>query len=192
MNPSSPDASPLARLDVHSLSCARLFDEVPCYISIQGRDLKVLEANRRLEEDFGAPIGRRCFEVYKGRAVCCPECPVSRTFEDGRQHTSEEMLFDQRGLPHDVIVNTMPLRNRDGAIAAVMEMFTDITVQKELEHRLHESLSRFHHLFDAVPSYISVQDREFTLIEANQRFKDTFGPRMGRHCYEAYKGADSV
>lgn len=181
-------ASPLEKLDVQNLACARLFDEVPCYISIQNPELRVLEANRKLLDDFASPIGRRCYVVYKGRPESCPECPVVRSFADGREHTSQEVIFDRRGLPHHVIVNTKPLRNREDRIVAVMEMFTDITVQKELEHRLHDSLNRFHHLFDAVPCYISVQDPEFTIIEANDRFKQTFGARLGRRCYEAYKG----
>lgn len=178
----------LKRLDVQNLSCARLFDEVPCYISIQGPDFRVLEANRKVIEDFGDPIASQCHEVYKGRPERCPECPVARTFEDGKEHTSEETIFDRRSRAHNVVVNTKPLRDRGGAIVAVMEMFTDITVQKELEHRLHDSLSRFHNLFDTVPCFISVQDRELTIIDANQRFMDSFGSHFGGHCYTIYKG----
>jgi len=181
-------AKGLKKLDVQDLSCARLFDEVPCYISIQDRDLRVVEANRKLIENFGNPIARKCYEVYKGRTETCPECPSVRTLADGKEHTSEETIFNRRGLPHNVIVNTMPLRDKSGAVVAVMEMFTDITVQKELEHRLHDSLGRFQNLFDTVPCYITVQDRDFLLVEANQRFRDAFGERLGRHCYEAYKG----
>lgn len=184
--PASSEQSP-GKLDVHNLSCGRLFDEVPCYISIQGPDFRVLEANRKLIDEFGDPISKQCYEVYKGRADRCPECPVARTFEDDKEHTSEEVIFDRRGLPHDVIVNTRSLHDHEGNIVAVMEMFTDITVQKELEHRLHDSLSRFHNLFDHVPCYISLQDRDLTVIEANQLFKDRFTDRLGGHCYQIYK-----
>ena len=182
----SPE-KPLKKLDARNLSFGRLFDEVPCYISIQGSDLRVLEANRKLIEDFGDPISKKCYEVYKGRADPCPECPVVKTFSDDKEHTSEEIIFDQRGLPHDVVVNTKSVHDRDGNVIAVMELFTDITVRKELERRLHDSLSRFQNLFDNVPCYISVQDREFTVIEANQLFKDSFGALHGSRCYEIYK-----
>ncbi|MBI4875395.1 MAG: PAS domain-containing protein [Acidobacteria bacterium] len=169
------------------LDSRRLFDEVPCYISIQNRESKVVGANRALREAFGDPIGKNCHAVYKGRPERCPECPVARTFEDGRDHSSQEVLFDSRGLPHDVIVRTRPLRDAEGAITAVMEMFSDITVQKELEHRLHDSLNRFHSLFDVAPCFISLQDRELRVVEANDNVRESFGNPAGRHCHEVYK-----
>ena len=178
---------PETRLDVQQLAGGRLFDEAPCYISVQDRDFCIIGANRKLIEAFGDHISEKCHTIYKGRAEACPECPVARTFQDGREHTGEQTLFDRRGLPHDVLVNTSALRNHSGEIVAVIKLFTDITIQKELEHRLHDSLSRFHNLFDVVPSYISVQDREFHIVEANQRFKESFGGRLGSHCYEIYK-----
>lgn len=170
------------------VACASLFDEVPCYISIQDREHRIVDANRKVIQDFGDPIGKPCYSVYKRRATSCPECTVERTFEDGREHTSEEKVFDLRDLPHDMVVNTRPLRDRSGKVVAVIELFTDITQRKELEYRLHESLSRFHNLFDTVPCYISVQNRDFRILEANERFKESFGPRTGEHCYEVYKG----
>ena len=111
-------AQPVARLSGLDLSCGRLFDQVPCYISIQDRDFSVLEANAKMLADFDGPIGQKCDAVYKGRQERCPECAVARTFEDGREHTSEEVLFDRRGLPHDVIVHTRPLRDGTGQVLA--------------------------------------------------------------------------
>ncbi len=174
-------------LEPLELACSSLFDEVPCYISIQDRDFQVLQANRRIIEDFGDPLSKKCYAVYKGRSERCLQCPVAETFADGKDHTSGEVLFDRRGLPHHVIVQTRPLEGRNDGIVAVMELFTDITVQKELEHRLLDSMNRFHNLFDVTPCFISVQDRDFRIIEANQYFKESFGRGLDRHCYEVYK-----
>lgn len=186
--PESWNAGPTEnKLDGVELACQRLFDEVPCYISIQDSQLRVIEANLKVVEDFGDPISAQCYTLYKGRTEPCPECPVVRTFQDGLEHTGEEKIFDRRGLPHEVIVKTRPLHNHTGKIVAVMELFTDITAQKELEHRLHDSLNRFHNLFDVVPCYVSVQDRDFRILEANRQFKQSFGGRSGTYCYEIYK-----
>ena len=182
-----PEAS-AAKLQAIEQACGRLFDEVPCYISIQDREFRILAANRKALEDFGQCVGEFCYQVYKGRSHPCPECPVARTFADGCEHSSQEKIFDRRGLPRDVLVNTRPLRDSCGQVVAAMELFTDVTVQKELEHRLHDSLTRFQHLFDLAPCFISVQDREFRVIEANRRLMENFTWRVGGRCYEIYKG----
>jgi len=175
-------------LDGLDLTAGLLFDEVPWYISVQDRDFQVIRANRALIADFGEAAGRPCYAIYRGRDTPCPECPVVRSFEDGKDHSGEEVMLDRRGLSHHVLVKTHPLRSPEGAIVAVMELFTDITAQKEMERRLHDSLTRFRNLFDMAPFYISVQDRELRLLDANQRFQESFGSPAGRHCYEVYKG----
>ncbi|MBM3744736.1 MAG: PAS domain S-box protein [Acidobacteria bacterium] len=184
-----PDA---ATLDLRALTGSRLLDDVPCYISIQDRQFRILEMNRKLLEDFGDHHSEHCYRVYKGGREPCVECPVARTFDDGQEHTSGETIFDRRGLPHAVIVKTSPLRDPSGEIVAVMELFADITVQKELEHRLHDSLARFRNLFDVVPCFVSVHDRDFRVVEANDRFKESFRHRLGGYCYEIYKQRHEV
>jgi PAS domain S-box-containing protein len=44
------------------------------------------------------------------------------------------------------------------------------------------------HLFRQVPVDIAVIDRDYRIIEANQRFERHFGEWRGRHCYQVYKG----
>ncbi len=176
------------KLTASELDGVSFFDEVPCYISIQDRSCRVLRANRKMREDFGAPASMPCYAMFKGRKEQCPECIVEHTYEDGREHESAGVIFDRRGLPHDVLVKTRPLRGPSGEIVAVMQMFTDIAVQKELEHRLHDSLTRFHNLFDLAPCFIALQDRELRILEANDRFQASFGSPLGRFCYQVYKG----
>jgi signal transduction histidine kinase len=177
----------LGSLEALGLSRPELFEDVPCWISIQDRRLRVVEVSCKLIEDFGDRRRENCFAVYKGRTEPCSECPVLRTFEDGREHSSHEMIFDGRGMPHDVLVNTKPLRNRAGEIVAVMKVFADISAEKELERRLHDSLVRLHNLLDNAPCFISVQDPQFRIVESNQRFNSSFGEGHGGHCYEVYK-----
>ncbi len=47
--------------------------------------------------------------------------------------------------------------------------------------------SRFRRYFDAMSGYVTVQDRDFRIIDANQRFSDDFGDWKGRYCYHLYK-----
>ncbi len=43
-----------------------------------------------------------------------------------------------------------------------------------------------------MPCYLSVHDREFRIIDGNQRFRQDFGERVGEFCYRVYKGRDEV
>jgi signal transduction histidine kinase len=42
-------------------------------------------------------------------------------------------------------------------------------------------------IFDVVPCFIVVLDREFRVVEANRYFKESFGDPADKHCYEIYK-----
>jgi len=113
-----------------------LFEEIPCYVSIQDPDLRIIEMNRAVREDFGATPGCRCYEVYKHRTEPCFPCPVGDTFEDGKRHTREEILTSLRGEQIDVLVTAAPIRNGAGEIVGVMEMSANITEVRALESRL--------------------------------------------------------
>ncbi len=173
-----------------SLPSDLLFDEVPCYISIQDRDFRVIKTNRRFRENFGNKSGEYCYQIYKNRSEKCSECSVEKTFADGGCYKSEETLIRQDGKPVDVIVYTTPIYNSDIESAAVMEMSTDISEVKVLQKKLRESQERLLYLFEEVPCYISIQDRDFRIVRANRKFKEDFGDEIGGYCYSVYKHRD--
>ncbi len=114
----------------------QLFDEVPCYISVQDRQFRLTATNRMFKNDFGDEIGSHCFEVYKHRGSPCQHCPVADTFKDGQPHTTEEVVTSKSGEQYNVITWTAPIRNGDGDITQVMEMSTNITQIRQLQDHL--------------------------------------------------------
>ncbi len=42
-------------------------------------------------------------------------------------------------------------------------------------------------LFERVPCYVSVIDRDFRIVRANEKFRQAFGEAEGRYCYQVYK-----
>ena len=54
-------------LESAGICCARLFDEVPCWISIQDRQFRVIEENRKLH-----PCGSRAQTTQKQRSSTRP------------------------------------------------------------------------------------------------------------------------
>lgn len=117
----------------------KLFDEVPCYISVQDPALRLVEINRRFKEDFGDRPGEHCFKVYKGRETPCRDCPVIRTFADGASHQHETEVTAKDGSRYSVLISTAPIRNTAGEITHVMEVSTNITEIRRLQSHL-ESL----------------------------------------------------
>jgi PAS domain S-box-containing protein len=123
-------------LGTGGFACRQLFDEVPCYISVQDRDFRVVEANRHFIDSFQGRIGGHCYQIYKKRDSRCERCPVAETFQDGQSHTSEELLIDSRGNQIHVAVHTAAIRDAQGSVAAVMEVFDDITEIRSLQDKL--------------------------------------------------------
>lgn len=63
-------------------------------------------------------------------------------------------------------------------------------VQEKTE-KLTVSEKRYIQLFNESPSYITIQDKAFQIVESNNRFKDQFGDGAGLCCYQVYKKLDA-
>jgi PAS domain S-box-containing protein len=165
----------------------KYFDIMPCYVTVQNRDFRIINANDRFINEFGKTDGRLCYQVYKQRPEKCEDCPVDRTFRDGHPHRSEEIVRTLDGRDVHVIVYTTPVKNDSGEIVAVMEMSTDITDIKLLQRQLKESQERYRILFEEVPCFISIQDENLRIVDFNRLHRETFNTRYGDRCYKVYK-----
>ncbi len=114
----------------------QLFDEVPCYITVQDRQFRITATNRLFKEHFGTEIGSYCYEIYKHRSTQCAHCPVADTFVTGIPNRTEEVVTAKSGQKYNVLTWTAPIRDADGEIAQVMEMSTDITHIRQLQDHL--------------------------------------------------------
>ena len=114
----------------------RLFEEVPCYISVQGPDRVIQHANRAFRETFGPALGDHCYSVYKHRDEPCLYCPSQEAFANGKVQKHEELVTSACGEQINVLCTTAPLHNAAGEIEAVMEMSTDITEIRKLQSQL--------------------------------------------------------
>ena len=121
---------------ISGLNPNQLIDLLPCYISIQDRDLRILFVNQNFKKDFGDATGQLCYTVYKGACEICSNCPVQKTFQDKRIHITEETVQLRNGKISQILIQTAPILNDNGEVTAVIEMSTNITQvkvdQKEL------------------------------------------------------------
>jgi len=166
---------------------ARWRDVMPCLLSVQDRNLRIIDSNDRFRSSFGDRVGEHCYQVYKNRESPCPECPVLRTFSDGQVHTSQEMVIDRVGEVEHVVVTSAPLLDDGGGVSAVVEMSTSITELKMLEDELEQTHRDYKRLFDQVPCYISLIDRDLQVVQSNALYRRDFDVAGGQFCYEICK-----
>jgi histidine kinase len=154
----------------------RLFETVPCFVTVQDRNFKLKAFNQKFANQFGPQVGDFCFQAYKGRDQKCTDCPVEKTFEDGLPHFSEESGVAKDGHHTHWIVTTSPIKNNDGDIVAAMEMSLDVTPLKQLEERLQLSEKKYRAIFDNIPNPVFVLDKsDFTIMACNSSVKDLYG-----------------
>jgi signal transduction histidine kinase len=118
------------------LDLSHVIDLLPCYISIQDRDFRIIFTNQLFKADFGDATGKLCYTVYKGLREICPNCPVQKTFDDKRSHVNEETVQLSSGKICQILIQTSPILDDKGEVAAVIEMSTNITAIKKSQKEL--------------------------------------------------------
>jgi PAS domain S-box-containing protein len=158
-----------------------LFQQIPFNIAIIDQNFNIIEANDNFTEYFGEWRGKKCYKAYKNLDKPCRDCNAVRTFQDGKSRVSDESGLDQYGKESHYVVHIAPLKkDEDSHVDYIIEMSTDFTETKRWQRQ-------YNLLFDRVPCYITVIDRNFNIIRANETFRENFGDVIGKHCYEVYK-----
>jgi PAS domain S-box-containing protein len=158
----------------------QLFEHVPSNIVVINRDFEVVVANKNFTGKFGEVSGKHCYEVFKKGTAACEHCMAAQVFEDGQARVSNEYGIDQKGQPAYYVVHNFPIYNGSDEIAYVVEMSYDVTDTKSLQRQ-------YNILFERVPCYIAVLDRDLKVVRANEKLRNTFGDARGQYCYRVYK-----
>ena len=153
-----------------------LFGTVPCIITVQDRDYRIIEYNHEFAENFNPQPGAFCYQAYKGRDQKCLICPVEKTFEDGLSHYSEESAVDKDGTVRHWIVRTSPIKDAAGNIVAAMEMNLDISERKQLEEKLAQSEKKYHAIFNNIPNPVFVlEPGKLLILDCNESVTAVYG-----------------
>ncbi|MBW1943363.1 MAG: PAS domain S-box protein [Deltaproteobacteria bacterium] len=153
-----------------------IFELVPCYITVQDKNFKLLRYNRDFAEQFDPQPGDYCYHAYKGRTERCEICPVVKTFEDGKSHSSEEEGINKDGTRSHWLVRTSPVRDANGEITAAMELSLDMTQMKRLEEEVKKSEEKYRSIFNTIPNPVFVLDGEnLEILDCNDSVQDVYG-----------------
>ena len=155
-------------LNRQKLMYQNLFNNVPCTITVQDKDFRLIEFNSEFSKRFKPEYGNFCYSAYKNLNKKCDNCPVERTFEDGQSHFSEESGINKDGTATHWFVKTAPLRDEEGNIVAAMEMSIDISHRKKLEEIVKDSEKKYQAIFKSIPNPVFILDSDdYKILNCN-------------------------
>lgn len=153
-----------------------LFETVPCLITVQDRNLRLIRYNREFAQKFDPRKGDYCYSVYKGRSEKCENCPVEKTFQDGQSHTFEEAGYSRDGKPMRWVARTAPILDENGNVVAAMEMSLDVTLKRQLQEKLEASQRRYQAIFSNIPNPVFVLDpATMEILDCNDSVEAVYG-----------------
>lgn len=168
----------------------RYFDEMPYFMAIHSSQRKVLAANPAYTQHLGDRIAHDSWEIYADRWASPDGCPVGRTLNNGTVTTTRAAVRYLSGATVPVIVHTAPIREKSGRIDLVLEVFAGTKEIESMARQIRNTQQRYRQLFDAVPNYIAVLDRQMRLTAFNRPFLDDFGFKTGRKFFDVFKLSD--
>lgn len=169
-----------AELDKKRQEYQYLFEQVPCSITVQDKDMRILKYNKEFAERFSPQPGAFCYEAYKGLSEKCPNCPLDKTFETGRPYCSEESRTNPDGTKAHWLVHVTPVFGENGEVVAAMEMGIDISARKRVEERLLTSEAKYHAIFNHIPNAVFVLDvEENSILDCNEMAEHSYGFESG-------------
>jgi PAS domain S-box-containing protein len=155
----------------HKRFLQTVFDSIQEFISVQDKDLNILQVNHRVQElykDTNRLRGKKCYEAYHGRSEPCSACPTLKVLETEEiqkgilrvQQTPDEIrLFE---------VYAYPIKNAKGDITSVIEYARDITEQKKNEEELVRTKEQLQKMFQTLPEGFVTVNVEGEITYANE------------------------
>jgi two-component system, NtrC family, response regulator HydG len=101
-------------------------------VTVIDKDLNVLFQNEAVQQIYGANIGKKCFEAYRGRQEPCENCIILEVIQDGKPRNAlrDIQLPDGKILWMEVFSG--PFKDQDGKIIGAVEVVRNVTAQIRL------------------------------------------------------------
>ena len=138
-----------ASIDAESSSFhARLLDSLFDGVYFVDVERRITYWNRGAEILTGysasEALQRHCYDNFLvhvdeiGCALCTNGCPLTATLRDGQRREADVFLRHKAGHRVPVCVRVAPITDRSGRIVGAVEVFSDVSAQKQAERRVHE------------------------------------------------------
>jgi len=157
----------------------KYFHSTPYFVSIHSCSLKVVANDPLYQEYFGNRVGDNSWAVFEGKAAHPEHCPVGKTVETGTVRRTRALARYPGGSKVPVIVHTAPIYDNHGRMTLILEVMAGSREIRQLRKDLRSTQQKYQKLFDEVPDYIAVLDRNLHVTATNRRFKEAFGDPAG-------------
>ncbi|PWB53694.1 MAG: hypothetical protein C3F06_06150 [Candidatus Methanoperedenaceae archaeon] len=139
-------------------------------IIIQDTDYKIIYQNKAQKDSYGDRIGELCYRAYEGNDKICEDCPVEKTFKDGKIHRSERRIPTDKGVSFYELTSS-PLKDSKGKIIAGVKVVRDITERKHAD----EEKNRLLKAISVSTNGITIADKNDRYIYVNTAYADIYG-----------------
>jgi len=153
-------------------------------VSLISPEMKVIQTNPMINNWFpNAVLGDKpfCYCTFSNppQKEPCTNCPVIKTFNDGKTHEIEKQTLTNEGELFFRIVST-PVLDEEGKIAAVVEMMDNITHRKSAERALLESEEKYRTLFETMNQGVIYYDIHGEVLSVNPAARQMLGLTIGQ------------
>ena len=125
--------------------------------------------------------GQPCYKVLKGRTERLPDLPRGEDLRRRAPSRCWSRSADDRTAVRSTTWSSSRRSSGDGPeVDFVAAITTDLTATRRLQRE-------YQTLFEKVPCYVAVINRDYRVVKANERFRRTFGAPTGEHCYRLFK-----
>ena len=132
-------------------------------VAYYDQDLHIIWANRAAAESVDltveALVGRRCHEVWQGRAEPCDPCPVLQAKQEKQPCENEAQTPDGRYW----LLRGYPVLDEKNQLTNLVEFGLDITERKQAEASLRAAERRNQSLLDHSPACHKIVDLDLNL-----------------------------
>lgn len=172
------------------------FDAITDIVLILSPDNTILAANKAACEAVDQPlnklIGQTCFRVVHNQDHAIKECPCEKMLK-----TKSPEFSDYENDGKHYLLSAWPILSETGEIKSMIHTVRDITEQKRAEEQLIETKTEWEETFNTISDMITVHDKDFNIIRANQAAKKLLNLPLldvmpGAKCFRYYHGTDAA
>jgi PAS domain S-box-containing protein len=177
----------------------RFFDSIDVHIAYMDCNFNIIRVNNAYAKADGRSpdffVGKNHFGLYPNKEN---QEIFQRVVETGSPFSVYEKPFEYMEHPERGVTywdwNLQPVMGLDGTVEGVVLSLMDVTERVRAQEELEKRANEWKETFNAMSEFVSVHDRDFKILRANQALADHFGKKpeelIGMHCHELFHGTD--